>query len=143
VPRNLSSYLFFSFVIPFYYGFCSGSTKAKSYGFYSSGSATLVNWCDNREQVKYRYKSAGPLQKIPNLSDDTTFIFCPVYLQKLDSKPQPWDPVLSAVKSWGMLVPPATDILILYSEEFTAHLVGQRRRMLYCVSNAPSKQNFH
>jgi hypothetical protein len=29
-----------SFAIPFYYG--SGSTKAKSYGYYGSGSATLA-----------------------------------------------------------------------------------------------------
>jgi hypothetical protein len=31
-----------TFVIPFYYGSGSGSAKAKSYGSYASGSATLV-----------------------------------------------------------------------------------------------------
>jgi hypothetical protein len=42
LPTNLSSHLFFSLVI--YYGSSSssGSAKAKSYGVYGSGSATLL-----------------------------------------------------------------------------------------------------
>jgi uncharacterized membrane protein len=39
LPKNLSSHLFFSFVISFYYG--SGSAKTKSYGSSGFGSATL------------------------------------------------------------------------------------------------------
>ncbi len=37
LPKNLSSHLF---VIPFYYG--SGSTKAKSFGSYGSGSGFVT-----------------------------------------------------------------------------------------------------